>query len=438
MMRKGQASLVMILLIGLVAITSAIASGSLSATNVQIEETIHTSDQAWYAAWAGVDELMLRLRAGQNFGASFGLNLTLPNNATASAVISGDNNQKTVKSTGFAGGFIKNIQITVVPSSKRGQFAFGILAGQGGLEIANSSTVNGASGRPGNVYSNGDVRGDNSNENKIFGNAWVTGSIRGLTSPTTGGVYIQKNASANSLTKCVVGGDVLAPQPPTNCPFSGTYQIAPAPSAVSLPDFDIAYWKNKAEVTQIWNGNCVVLSGTGTDCTNGTGKLGYIKILGDVTIPQDKTLTLTGSIWIKGNLITQNAVTFKADESLGTTPAIIIASDPDNPTLKGKITVVDNVHFVRNSLKSAFVLISERQTDSCSDPAISDIDNTTDVAYVALNGCVYAANNAFLIGVVGKKVHIEDNTSITFDPSMARAAVDTTIPGWAVTNVKEY
>ena len=57
--QKGQATLAMVLLLGLVAIGSALASGSLSVSNVVIEHTITASNQAWYAAWAGIDEFCI-------------------------------------------------------------------------------------------------------------------------------------------------------------------------------------------------------------------------------------------------------------------------------------------------------------------------------------------------------------------------------------------
>ena len=58
---RGQASLVLVLILGLVSIMSVLASSTLSVSNVQIEDTITDTNQAWYAAWSGIDEIMYRL-----------------------------------------------------------------------------------------------------------------------------------------------------------------------------------------------------------------------------------------------------------------------------------------------------------------------------------------------------------------------------------------
>ncbi|MBI1872009.1 hypothetical protein HYS10_01175 [Candidatus Collierbacteria bacterium] len=249
----GQASLVMVLLIGLVAITSALASGALSVSNVRIEETIHSADQAWYAAWAGVDELMYRLRARQDFGSSYEVNLTLAGGATASAVITGDNNQKTVNSRGFSQGIIKQLEVKVASSSSKASFIFAVQTGVGGFELEGNTSVAGTNNTPGNVYSNGAILGiraaSGQSGSKILGSGWAVTNIGGLSTPNTGGVYIQKNAWANALTACLIGGNVKAPQPPTNCPYSGSYSINPAPPPIPLASVDAEYWKTQAQAS---------------------------------------------------------------------------------------------------------------------------------------------------------------------------------------------
>lgn len=440
---EGQASLVMVLLIGLVAITSALASSALSVSNVRIEETIHSADQAWYAAWAGVDELMYRLRARQDFGSSYEVNLTLAGGATASATITGDNNQKTVNSRGFFQGIIKQLEVKVASSSSKASFIFAVQTGVGGFELEGNTSVAGTNNTPGNVYSNGAILGiraaSGQSGSKILGSAWAVSNIAGLSAPDTGGVYIKKNAWANALTACLIGGNVKSPQPPSNCPYSGSYSINPAPPPIPLASVDAEYWKAQAEAGGTWNGDCTVLATDGTDCTSGTAKLGGRKILGNLLVSSGTNFTLTGPVWVKGDIsISQNNVLY-TDEAVGKNSVVVVASDPDNPAVNGRVVTSSNVQFNRNSFGAGIIFISQNLGDNCSSsPAIDITSNTATVVFVSLDGCINIGSNSVISGILGKKIHIKNNSSVLYDPSLAKAIVEPDSGGWAVVSVREY
>lgn len=438
----GQASLVMILLIGLVAITSAIASSTLSVSNVQIEETIHASDQAWYAAWAGVDEMMLRLRAKQDFSSPYLLSLTLGGGATASASIEGDSNQKTVKSSGYAAGMIKNLEVKVTASSSKASFIYAIQAGVGGIDLEGQTVVRGSNNTSGNIYSNGAIRGKSTSSgnsgSRILGGVWAVDYVGGLDSPSTGGVYIQKNAWANSLSACRVVGDVKAPAPPSNCPYSGTFTLSAAPPAIPLASVDVDYWKNQAQAGSIWNGDCII-DGSSLDCSSGSGSLGSIKIVGNLIVPSGTDLTFTGPVWITKDFTIDSNNIFYTAESVDKNSIVIVASSPDNPATEGRIITSSNVSFLRNSQGAGLIFISENTTDECSgNPSIKTSSNTATVVFVALSGCVHINSNSVLSGILAKRIYVENNSTIEFDPSMARAIVEPDSGGWAVNSIREY
>lgn len=440
---RGQASLVMILLIGFVAVSSAIASSSLSVSNVVIEETVHASDQAWYAAWAGVDELMYRLRARQDFSLGYQLSLTLDGGATASATIEGDSNQKTVKSTGYAAGMIKNLEVKVAASSSKASFIYAIQAGVGGIDLEGQTVIRGSNNTSGNIYSNGAIRGKSTSAgnsgSRVLGGVWAVDYIGGLDNPATGGVYIQKNAWANSLSACQVAGDVKAPQPPSNCPYSGTFSLSPAPPVIPLASVDAVYWKNQAQAGGIWPGNCIVGSDGPLDCTAGTRVLGERKIDGNLTVPSGTDLTLTGPVWITGDFVIDSNNVFHTAEAVGKNSIVIVVSNPDDPATLGRILTSSNVSFLRNSQGAGLVFISENNSDQCGvDPAITTSSNTATVVFVALSGCVHVKSNSILSGILAKKIYVENNSTIEFDPSLAQAILEPDSGGWAVVGVKEF
>ncbi len=439
---KGQASYVLVLIIGLVSIMTVMASSSLSVSNVQIEDAISTTNKAWYAAWSGIDEIMYRLRSHQDFGELYSTTLTLPNGATVSASVTGDSNQKIVHSSGYFDGVIKNLEVTIASSSSKASFLFAAQAGEGGFELEGNTTVSGNGGAPGNVYSNGPVLGVRASSgqagSKILGSVWAVGNIGGLDSPDTGGVYILKNAWSNTMTACLVAGNVKVSTPPTNCPYSGTLTLAPPPASVALSGVDAVFWKNKAQEGGVWSGDCNIASTDGTDCSGGTFTIGNKKIDGNLSIPSGINVTISGPLWVKGDInVSQNNILHTA-ESSGTKSIVIVASDPDNPAVKGKIVTSSNVEFTRNSFGAGLLFISENTSDVCSSPAIDMTSNTATVVFVAVNGCINVGSNSLINGILGKKIHIKNNSNISYDPSLARAIVVPDSGGWSVVNIKEY
>lgn len=439
---RGQASLVLVLILGLVSMMSVLASSTLSVSNVQIEDTITDTNQAWYAAWSGIDEIMYRLRAHQEFGESYSVGLNLANGATVSASVTGDSNQKIVKSSGFAKGIVKNLEVTIASSSSKASFVFAAQAGEGGFELEGNTTVTGNNGLPGNVYSNGSVLGvrasSGNSGSKILGSVWAVNYVGGLHALDEGGVYVKNNVWAKGLKACLISGNVRATSPPTDCPYSGTFAISDPPVPAALASVDAAYWKDKALQGGTWNGDCNIASADGTDCSGGTRSIGNRKIDGNLYVPSGVNLTVTGPLWVKGDIsISQNNTLFTS-EDVGKNSIMIVASDADNPTIKGRVVTSSNVQFNRNSQGSGIIFISENQSIDCSSPAIDMTSNTATVVFVAIDGCINVGSNSQINGILAKKIHIKNNSTIKYDPSLARAIVVPDSGGWNVVNIREY
>ena len=118
---------------------------------------------------------------------------------------------------------------------------------------------------------------------------------------------------------------------------------------------------------------------------------------------------------------------------------MIVASDPDNPTIKGRVVTSSNVQFNRNSQGAGIIFISENQSLDCANlPAIDMTSNTATVVFVAIDGCINVGSNSKINGILGKKIHIKNNSTIQYDPSLARAIVVPDSGGWNVVNIREY
>lgn len=442
---SGQATLVMVLVVGLIAVLTANTLGSILVAGVRVEADARRSDAAWYAAWAGIDELMYRLRAEQQFPdpGIYTINLTMPNGATVSAEIEGGENLKTIRSVGTFDGSTRKLEMVVQSPGSRANFVYATQSGEGGFEMEIQTQITGKDGTEGNVYSNGDLLGDSKSSgnsgSRVMGSIWAVGMVDSLGSQNNEGVYVQKDAWAGELIQCLAGERRISALPSGPDCTGGTYETAPSgtPEPTNLSSIDVAYWKGIALSGGEWNGNCIIGGGPGADCTNGTKVLGNIKVNGDVILPQNQTLTLNGTLWVNGDISFSSNNQVIVGEPWNKQTAVLIVAH-DNAPVKGKVITSSNVGFVRNSQNAGIIVISQNTSQDCSQPAININSNTKTVVFIANDGCINVGPNSAMAGVIGYKVHIERNSTVEFDPSLAQKIVGGELTGWVVTSLREY
>jgi hypothetical protein len=444
-LQKGQAALVMIFILGMASLILSLSFSSTGITNMQISSNSYSAKKAFYAAQTGVEDLLIRLKQNQTLGDPSPIQTS--NNLDQAyyiATISAPSGQeRIITAQGNYRNFTKKIRVVLNSSSEQTSFNAAVQTGGGGFELEENSKITcKAPCTQGKVYSNGDILGikksPKSSASRIVGAVYAHGVISGLGSGT--GVWVDKDASAAALLKCTVEGDQasLASGPVSGCPLaSGKIyrQLSEAPPALPLPSFNTDFWKYQATNSAIggstFTGNCDVKSGTSTDCTNGTGLLGPRKIIGNLIINAGKNLTVTGPIWVTGNINIANNNTIILDPNFINYGTVVLAD--------GNIATDANVDFTKNG--SAVIMMTSLKDDgqNCSTPAISVANNTTDVVFYALYGCVRISNNALFDGsVVGQKVHVGGNSTIEYDPALAQAVFGSScVGGWAITDWQE-
>lgn len=439
---SGQAALIVVFALGILGVFVAVAFSSFGPSRIVAQKAFADSDKAYYAAQSGIEELMVRLRSHHAFGDYWSLTEGLNNSAVYHATISGDLSTKIATSTGVFNGFTRRLEVQVASSSAKTSFLFAVQSGEGGFELGRNTTIEGTDGRPGNVYSNGDVLGENSSGgksgSKILGDVWAVGKISGLESDDAGGVYIAGNAHAGELIRCQVLGDVKAPVPPVVCPHGGEYQVEEAPEEVPLAVMDVEFWKQQAVQSSIWTGDCIIGSGDASDCAGSEEKLGSVKIEGNLTIRSGTEVTLTGPIWVEGDVTVNSNVDVLVDESLGSEGVVIVVDYPSDRFGRGKVVTESNVSFSQTSAGGPPIFVSTNTEDNCAvDPAIKVSSNTATVVFSAPEGCVFFQSNSFVRGVLAKKTHLSGNSSIVYDPRLAYVILETGLGGWAVTGYRE-
>ena len=383
-------------------------------------------EQALQLAEAGIDKAVWQLN--QTAGSYIGETDTALSTgvfdvsvATISSVL------REITATGYIPNKIdtiatKQIKVRSTIETTGASFFYGIQVGEGGLIMGNNTSITG------NVYSNGVINGDSgaiitgdafsagplgrifdrlqvqghAHANRIDTNITVGGNAYGQ---TMNQVTVTGNVYTNSMSNCSVGGDAYYTTS-VSCTVAGTsntpYLGAADPLLETMPlsDEQIAEWKFQAEAGGTIIGDLNVLNGSQQN-------LGPKKITGNLLVDNNAQLTITGKIWVQGNIVFSNNAIIELHPSYGDLSEAIIAD--------GLVDVVNNVIFERAGLASYILMLT-----TSPDLNAFDINNNADalIAY-ASNGGVNIANNANLREVTGWRVNLNNNASIVYETGLA-------------------
>lgn len=146
------------------------ASGALLASfsSIALKETRSSrvdmrAKQSYFLAEAGLEDLAYRLRQGMQYQSE---ETVILDSTSATVMVSGPGNQKTIESRGDVAGAIRTSRI-LLTTGAGASFVYGLQVGYLGLDIENQAQVIGS------VYSNGNIEADSGT--RITGDAWVAG-----------------------------------------------------------------------------------------------------------------------------------------------------------------------------------------------------------------------------------------------------------------------
>lgn len=434
---KGQATLAIVFIVGLASMALALGVASIGGASLLIAENNKGSKMAIYAAEAGVEDLISRLQQNPNLGvnAPFSTNITLlENDSSYVATVSALPGERVATATGRFKDFEKVIEVKMSSASASVPFTHAVQTGFGGLEIGLGAEVKClAPCTDGNVYSNGDIKGRSTNSSKISGSAWTNGSITGLGSGGGIGVLVTKNASASALVRCQVNGSRWATSTPSSTCSGGTFtQTSSAPPVIPLPAFDEAYWKQQALAGGEFVGDCDVLSGGSDDCTNGTGRVGPIKITGNLNAFNGTTVTVSGPIWVTGDVNFDNGVIVALGSNFTQIGTVMVTD--------GKLLNKNNVVYEQNGSARLLSVSSYTGDATCeSDIAIPVAQNVEGLIAYAKNGCIKLEENAIYKGAIaGEKIVLSNNSLVEYDPDLATAIFGVSAEGgWTISSWRE-
>lgn len=410
---QGYVLVVSLVFLGIFLAVSAAFLGSV-VTYSKSEDTTVTRTQALLLAEAGIDEAIYQLNQNPAY---VGETDTPLGNGTFTVVISPiTSTLKQVVSTAHIPNST-NPTVTRIISAQAGinysavSFRYGVQAGEGGFDLTNSSTIDG------NVFSSGSVIGHQ--HNLIKGSvisAGPTGRVYGIHS--TSSVFANTIGDASISTEIDEDAYYVTK---INTTVSGTqYPNSPDQAPVNLPitDAQISGWENEAAA-----GGIISTCDSGGDYTiTSSMSLGPKKIECNLVVKSSSgVLTITGPLWVTGNITTQTGPTIRMSPSLGNQNVAIIADNPSDTTGSGKFDIGQSTTFQGSGAPGSFVfLISQNRSAELGGTEIAmDLNQGASalVAYAA-HGLANLSQSVSVREVTAYKIVLRNSANVTYDTGL--------------------
>ncbi|MDO8482827.1 MAG: hypothetical protein Q7S86_03345 [bacterium] len=398
---RGQAAItavIFFLIIGL-----AVSMGVLNPVLRQVKQAddFTRTRASLYVSESVNEDALYRLKTGKQFVSPSTLSLN-GYSATATSTAVADGLQ--IDSSGNAFGLLRNIQ-THLTSGSGTSFHYGMQSGEGGMSLNNSATI------VGNVFSNGPITGANSN---IIKGTVVSAGPSGIIS----GVHATSSAYAHTIQSADIDGDAYY-QSISGSSVAGTLypgSIDQATSSLPIPDSTIAAWEAEA-----------VAGGTHTSpcpySIEGSVTLGPKKINCDLSLSGDAVLTLTGPVWVVGNIDVSNQAEIRLASSLGSRSVALIADKPSALTSGSQITLSNTTEYYGSGDSNSFLLLVSQNKSAetgGSNPAIT-ISNSAGgkLLLYAGHGLIQLSNSVTLKEVTAYKISVNNSAQVVYESGLA-------------------
>lgn len=181
----------------------------------------------------------------------------------------------------------------------------------------------------------------------------------------------------------------------------------PPPEALPISDGKILKWKDEAESGDTPHEGDYLLN-------ESSASLGPLKITGNLTVTNGSTLTITGNIWVVGDILFDVNSTIQLDPDYAGASGVILND--------GKITARNNCIFNGSGEDGSYILALTTNTSLDEDSPAIDIDNNAEtIIFYAGKGLISVKNGATLKEATGYKLHLSEIASVTYVSGLASA-----------------
>jgi len=288
-------------------------------------------------------------------------------------------------------------------------FHYGVQSGDGGMIMENLSKVTG------NVYSTGPIL--SLDDNEIGGDVISAGS-----SGSVSGVYATGTVFANNISESEIDGDAYYQTISDTIVWGTSYPDSSDQPVYNLPISDelIESWKSSA-TTSVISEPCPYEIESDTT-------LGPVKIACDLVIKDDPTVTLTGPVWVEGDITFQNNAIVRVDAGVRGKSIPIVADNPNDRLSSSKIILKNNVEFYGSGEDGSYVLMISQNNSAESggdEKAIEIINNVLgDLLVYSGHGEISIQNGATLKEVTAYSIHLSNLADVVYETGLASLLFD--------------
>lgn len=237
---------------------------------------------------------------------------------------------------------------------------------------------------------------------------WIGGSATKIQDIQIGDAS-SGSAHANQFVNTTVHG--------TLCP--NQYCTVDNQSQQPLPISDgvITDWKNTAEAGGVQNGN-YNLSGSQT------ASLGPQKIVGDMILSNQSVLTLTGTVWVTGNVYVSNTSRIRLDPGYGASSGVMVTD--------GVYTISNETGFEGSGEAGSYIMLLTAR-DAKTQISIYASNPSVGVVYYAGKSQIQFSNFAQAKEATAWGITMSNNTVVNYESGLANVFF-TSGPGggWSV------
>jgi hypothetical protein len=399
----GQAVIVAVLFFLIIAMTVILGFVSPVLGDVTLANRLSRSKQSIFLAESVAEDVTFRLNRGMEV--SLVEILTIAGSSAIATITNIPPDRKEVLATANVNGLVRSAQIDLIVGSGAA-FNFGIQSGEGGILMANTSSVDG------NAFSNGPVVA--TNDNLIKGDV-ISAGPNGLVD----GVYATSSVYAHTISNAQVDKDAYY-QVISNTTVLGTaFPGSPdqATSILPIPDALIDQWKADAAAGGVITAPCPYVIDT-------VATIGPVKIECDLEIQKSSAdVTIAGAVWVEGNIITDvGQPTIRAASSLGSKSVVMIADNPSDRSTSSKIELRNSATFFNSGTDGSYILLVSQNNDAENSGTEKAIDITQsasgDVLVYAGHGNITIAQSASLKEVTAYKITLTQSAEVIYETGL--------------------
>jgi len=416
--KGGQVAIMAVLFFMMISSTIIIGMSAPVYRELRNVNVFSDSRSSYYLTESLTEDFVYRLLNGRTVGVTNSINID-GNIATGTVTTISDT--KEVITSGKWRQQTHRIRVLLLGSTSNISFNYGLQAGRGGIQLENTSSVNG------NVYSNGPVIGSVS-KNVIYGDlisAAVGGRIEDIIA--TSSVY------ANTIVDSEICGDAhyqnidadstdfLDNPSAAKCGTPTTPGTAyPGSSDQPEREFPISdeminVWKSSAEMGGVISSPCPYI-------INANANVGPSKINCDLIIEGDPIVTLYGNVWVKGNINIKNTADIRVAPSMNGKSVVIIADDQTASTTKGRVVLENSTVFNGQGTGSYILMISQNGSAENGGPNVAINASQSvggDLLIYAPHGEILLQNTVNLKEVTAYRTHLLNSAQVIYKTGLA-------------------